>query len=391
MKRALTALLICDLAIFVDVVGSGIVIPAIPQFAQIFGASEGAMGYAFSAFAVGFLLTALPLGVLVDRTGRSGLVVGAGMVSIVLAGVLFATATSLWTFAAAQALHGVGSAAAWVSGQPLAARIAQNMPRRGVWFGSITIAMGLGLIAGPLIGSIGELRLPFVIYIVMAAIAALLAFWLLRHERAPGTARGLEYLAVLRNPRVLAACLAVMVLYAGVGMSEVLFPLFMDARGYPKSGIGVLFFALALAMSLTQPLVTHWLDRVGHSRPSVAAFVVVAATLSAMVLGDTYATWVPVFVFLGVATGILVSGSMMIIAAGSRAGEHGLGYAAWNFSFSIGYLVGPALGGALVELTRGWGAVGGLRAPFFVLSLLTLVSVPLFRMLMGRGRVAAAP
>ncbi|MHB0981478.1 MAG: hypothetical protein ACYC5Q_15660 [Thermoleophilia bacterium] len=78
-------LAVCGLAIFIDVAGTGIVIPAIPEFASLFGASEAGMGLAFSMFAVAFLLSVLPLGAVVGRTGRIDLVVGAGMAFLALA------------------------------------------------------------------------------------------------------------------------------------------------------------------------------------------------------------------------------------------------------------------------------------------------------------------
>src|SRR5665811_1717781 len=93
----LLPLLICDLAIFVDVTAAGIMSPAIPQFAAIFNASEAAMGYAFSAFAATFLVTALPLGLVVERTGRSGLLVSTGMVSIMTGALLLANAGTIWS------------------------------------------------------------------------------------------------------------------------------------------------------------------------------------------------------------------------------------------------------------------------------------------------------
>jgi MFS family permease len=378
---------VCGLAIFIDVAGTGIVIPAIPEFASLFGASEAGMGLAFSMFAVAFLLSVLPLGAVVGRTGRIDLVVGAGMAFLALAAVSFALAPSIWVFSLGQAFHGVGSAATWVSAQPLAARLAAGGRRQGIWFSVITIAMGLGLVAGPLIGVVGGLRTPFVIYLVLACAAAVTAVVTLRGQGVGERSARTRYRTVLRNPRVLAACLVILVLYAGVGMLEVLFPLYMSTQGFEKSGIGVLFFWLAVFLAGSQPFTGRWIDRIGPVTPTVVSLVAIAVLLPLSAFGASFATWIPVFMILGVATGIPVSATMMLIAAGSRAGERGVAYALWNFSFSIGYLIGPALGGTLAQSARGWGEAAGLRFPFFVLAAATLAAAPVFARLARHRRL----
>ncbi len=379
-------LAVCGLAIFTDVVGSGIIIPAIPEFATLFGASEAGMGYAFSMFAFAFLVSVLPLGALVDRTGRVDLIVGAGMVLVACAAVSFTLASSIWVFSLGQAFHGVGSAATWVAAQPLAARLAARGRKQGLWLSVITITMGLGLAVGPLIGAIGGLRTPFLLYLALACGATVLAVATLRGQDAGERFVGLRYRAVLRNPRIAAACLAILVLYFGIGVLEVLFPLHMSAHGFEKSGIGVLFFWLAIFLVGSQLLAGRWMDRIGPVAPTVVSLVVIAAMLPLSVFGTSFKAWIPVFMILGVATGIPVSATMMLIANSSRAGERGVAYALWNFSFSIGYLIGPALGGTLAEATRGWGPVGGLRLPFFVLAAVTLAAAPVFARLARRER-----
>jgi len=374
----------CGLAIFTDVVGTGIVIPAIPTFAAMFDASEADMGFAFAMFALAFLVSVLPLGALVDRTGRIDLIVGAGMVLVALAAVSFALASSIWVLSLGQAFHGAGSAATWVAAQPLAARLASGGKRRGLMLSAITIAMGLGLVAGPLVGAIGGLRTPFVLYLGLACVAAVTSVVVLRGQGGGERSGGMQYRTVLRNPRVAAACLAILVLYLGIGALEVLFPLFMDANGVEKSGIGVLFFWFAVFLVGSQPFAGRWMDRIGPVTPTVASLVVVAAMLPLSVIGAGFAAWIPVFMVLGVATGIPISATMLLVATSTRAGERGAAYALWNFSFSIGYLIGPALGGALAVWAGAWGDVAGLRFPFFVVSAVTLIAAPTFAWLVRR-------
>jgi DHA1 family solute carrier family 18 vesicular amine transporter 1/2 len=383
-RRRRSILLVCGLSLFVDVVGSGIVVPAVPEFAALFGASDAAMGYSFAAFAAAFLLAILPLGYIVDRTGNNQVVVVGGLVSITAAALCFASAESIWVYSLGHALHGAGSAAVWVAAQPLAARVIGASERIGLWFSSITIAMGLGLVVGPIIGIIGTFRTPFWIYVALAGGSCLLAAAVLRGTRAPDHVFEYHVWTVLRNRWVAAAGAAVFVLYAGIGMAEVLFPLYMDALGYSKSGIGALFALLALVMVVSQPLAGRWIDRVGPWFPAGLGLAFVAVTMAVAALGSSYFVWAPSFGLMGLAVGVPVSASMVMIATGSLAAHHGAAYSVWNFSFALGYLLGPVLGGTIAHAAALWGAgeAGSLRIPFLAYSVCVLLALlPLSRLL----------
>jgi len=385
-RRRTAVLFVCGLVIFTDVAGVGVVVPALPQFAALFGASEAGLAYAFSAFSVAFLIAALPLGYSVDRTGRADLVTFLGMVCLGGAALSFAFADRLWIFALGQALHGVGSAAAWVGGQPLVARVSAESEGRGMGMGVITLAMGLGLVVGPALGSLGGLRTPFVVYLAFAVVAAVLVMVVLRGERTHHSAAGLRYGALLRRRPIVAACLVMLVLYAGIGMMEVLFPLYMDSLGYAKSGIGLLFVLLAMTLTASQPLVGRWIYRVGATLPIAACLVVASALLTLMVVGRSFAAWAPVFLVLGIAVGMGVSASMFLVAAQTRPEERGAAYGLWNFSFALGYLVGPVFGGTLAQATAGGGYFSGLRSPFVAFSVIFVVMLFPILALAGSGR-----
>jgi len=390
-RRRTAVLFVCGLAIFTDVVGVGVVVPAIPQFAALFGASEAGLAYAFSAFSVAFLIAALPLGYIVDRTGRADLVTFLGMVCMGGSALSFALADRLWIFALGQALHGVGSVAAWVAVQPLVARVSGESERRGMGMGVITLAMGLGLVVGPALGSVGGLRTPFVVHLGIAVVAAVLVLVVLRGERTHHGAAGFHYGALLRRRSILAACLVMLVLYAGVGMMEVLFPFYMDSLGYAKSGIGLLFVLLAVTMTASQPVVGRWIHSVGATLPVALCIVVVAALLTLMVVGRSFAVWAPVFLVLGIAVGMGVSASMFLVAAETRPEERGAAYGLWNFSFAVGYLIGPVFGGTLAQMTAGGGYFSGLRSPFVAFSAIFIFMLVPILVLSGSGRLRGRP
>ena len=52
----------------------------------------------------------------------------------------------------------------------------------------------------------------------------------------------------------------------------------------------------------------------------------------------------------GIFSGTLFIASMFIVGENSKAGQRGSAYAIWNLAFSLGYLVGPTVGGTLSSL-----------------------------------------
>src|SRR5680860_1399500 len=98
-----------------------------------------------------------------------------------------------------------------------------------------------------------DLSLPFYIYAAMAGITALAAFSLLRGEYEVTETNLRQYAVVIRNSRIQAALLGVMVLFLCVGVIEVMFPIYLSTQGYGKSDMGLLLLISAVGMLLTQP------------------------------------------------------------------------------------------------------------------------------------------
>ncbi len=160
----------------------------------------------------------------------------------------------------------------------------------------------------------------------------------------------------------------------------------MDSLGYAKSGIGLLFVLLAVAMTASQPLVGRWIHRVGPTLPVTACLAVVAALLTLMIAGRSFVAWTPVFLVFGIAVGMGVSASMFLVATETRPEERGAAYGLWNFSFAVGYLIGPVFGGTLAQVTVGGGYFSGLRSPFVAFSVIFILMLFPILVLSGRGR-----
>ena len=262
----LNILFICCLVIFTDMVGYSIITPSIPLFAKLFHASDTAISLAFAAYPVAFLIFILPFGFLVDRVGKNHLIIAVGMFSLAAACLSLVMAETIAVFSIGRAFQGIGSAASWVAAQPLAAQQIDSSKKKGLEISSITIAYGLGMILGPLIGSFGGLRTPFYINFVLAACVGLVALVWLRGAEMSERMLDYDYLAIIRRPGIVVACLTIMLLFASLGMMDVLFPLYMDSLSYTKANIGTLFLILSIFLVLGQPLTGLLLERRGQGQ-----------------------------------------------------------------------------------------------------------------------------
>lgn len=359
-QSRLFTLLTCCGVIFTDMVGYGVITPSVPIFAKLLKASDAEIGLALSAYSVAFILVILPFGYFVDKVGRNDLVIGLGMLCLAVSSLTLIFTTSIWVLVTARAFQGAASAISWVAAQPLASKSTEGSKRKGLEISLISTAFGLGLIAGPLIGGVGDFKTPFIICFALAMSFSVTSFFGLPKQ---GKVDAVSYnrkgiIAFLKNSGIFIGCLSIFSIYCCIGMAEVLFPLYMDSLSFLKSDIGFLFGILSISLTLSQPLIGIAIGRFGTNPVIFSGSLMTAVSLSMMVNFSSFNLWIPVFIILGIAMGTLVTTSMYLISKSSIQGEQGMAYGLWNLSFSIGYLIGPSLGGIISNLSN-------IKIPFY--------------------------
>jgi len=288
-------LLICCGVIFTDMVGYGVITPSVPIFAKLLKASDAQIGLALSAYSVAFILVILPFGYFVDKVGRNGLVIGLGMLCLAVSSLTLIFTTSIWILVTARAFQGVASAIAWVAAQPLASRATEGSKRKGLEISLISTAFGLGLIAGPLIGGVGDFKTPFIICFVLAMCFSVTSFVGLREQgkvdAVSYSRKGIMFL--LKNSGIFIGCLSIFSIYCCIGMAEVLFPLYMDSLSFLKSDIGFLFGILSVSLTIAQPLIGIAISRFGTNPVIFSGSLITAVSLSMMVNLSSFNSWIP--------------------------------------------------------------------------------------------------
>ena len=180
------------LAVLVDLVGFGIVLPVLPFYARGFGADFSQIGLLYAIYSLVQLVMAPLWGRLSDRVGRRPVII-LGLLGSALAYTIFARADSLAMLFVSRIVGGIGG-----STIPVAqAYIADVTPpgRRAGGLGLIGAAFGLGFVIGPALGGIlgglspGSPAVPGYTAAALCLANALAALLWLPESRRPGTPR----------------------------------------------------------------------------------------------------------------------------------------------------------------------------------------------------------
>ena len=382
-------LLAISLAIFVDTLLYGIIVPVVPRYATDLGASEAQLGFIFAIYSLALLLANIPFGLLSDRQGPRRLMI-LGMFGLAVVTLLFSLAGNAATLAVSRALQGVAAAATWTAGLALLAAIYPR-EQRGEKMGLAMAVAGAGSLAGPVLGGAlfqwGGYRLPFWVAGSLALAAGFLALTIPVTAGWKASAADLEkesagwrqiWTGWLGDPSLQAGTLAVLVSTIGLGMMEPLLPVHLDRRfGAGEGVIGLIFGASTLSYIIVQPWVGRWSDRWGREP-------LILTGLASTALFFPFMGWMPglwlegvVIVMLGITYSLLMTPLLPLLAdsVGDPAGEggapYGLAFGIFNTFYSLGYLLGPVMGGVGAGL---W----GLPLTFAMYSFLLTGTISLF-------------
>jgi DHA1 family tetracycline resistance protein-like MFS transporter len=228
------------LAVLLDLLGFGIVIPLLPYYAESYGATEQQAMALMGIYSVSQLVFAPIWGALSDKLGRRPVM----LVSIAATAVFltaFAAAPSLLWLFVFRGLH--GAAAANISTAQAYVADVTTPEERAMGMGLIGASFGVGFTLGPLVGGVLAqygLAVPFFLAAGLSAANFLWAVFGLPESRPVGAAASARrvidprrILAALRHPVVGAALLLTFTATFAFSMMEVAFGLVAEHTWFP--------------------------------------------------------------------------------------------------------------------------------------------------------------
>ena len=380
-KRTLVILL---LALFIAVLGVGIIAPIIPIYATDLGATGVTLGLMIAAFSISRAALQPVVGSQSDRHGRKRfLVVGLSLYAVM--GLTYTLATSVEHLILIRLFHGVGSAMI----MPIAmAYIGDLTPQgqEGRYMGLLNIALFAGISAGPILGGVfrDTIGINPAFYAMSALTAGSLGLILTLLPPQPSdreiqSTPGLltTFRRMLRNNRVVGMLLprigTMIVMIPTMGF----LPILMDEMGATGVEIGIVISARTIFTAGLQFPFGKMADR--HNK--VVLILTGCSVISAGVFLMPFAGEFLQLVWLSVLIGIgeaLIWPTLAAIAVeeGHQYGQGSM-MGVFNMAMSLGVLIGSLVAGSVMDLI-------GLEYAFYIVAVILAVSAVVGSLLIAR-------
>ena len=355
-------------AVFIDVLGFGIVIPILPYYVTEFGVSPTVVTLLFATFSLFAFLSAPLLGALSDRIGRRPILI-LSVISTAVGWFIFASAQSVLMLFVGRIIDGM-AAGNFTIAQSAMADLAKDEKERTANIGIVSAVFGMGFLLGPVFGGLLSNishSAPFWMAGGLAAINAVFAFFFLpeshhrRDAQRPLSFNPLRPLKRAIGDPILRPFYLTWLMFALAFVSgQSVFALFAkEVFGFSAFHTGMAFTLIGVVVVLNQVLLLKrfWLPRFGELlliRVMLWILAIGLACLGSEVIAMFFIGLV------GLGTGQAVLRVVLTSQVSGLGGEHRKGETIGVLSalMSAAMVVAPPLSGILFEV--------GHSLPFFV-------------------------
>jgi MFS family permease len=389
--------------------GNGVIGPfLIIYLHNVRGISLGLAGLIVASSSAAALCSGFVGGALSDRLGARA-VLSAALVVMAAAFALFPLIRTPWHAFALSVLVGAGSGSFWPSQSTLLSSLTPK-ERRHAAFAQQRMTMNLGIALGGLVaGAIARTDHPgtFTFLFLLNTVTFLVFVAVLRllpsvHHRQEHDEPG-RYADVLRNGTFI-AYIFVNFIFIGAGiavMSELLPPFAKNTAHVSEPAIGVLWFVSAAVIALAQLPVVNLVEGRRRMRGLALMGVVWAGTFAGVLAGGAWLTGTQAAIVFGASAAVFAFGQCLhgaiyapLVVDLAEPRLLGRYMAFSSSSWQIGWLVGPAAGGFVLqhEPLALWPSVGAicLLASAYALALEQRIPAGL-RLTPSRVSIAGVP
>jgi len=349
----------------VNAVGSGMILPFnLIYLHNVRGISLAAAGAALAVAAATSVAAGLAAGSIVDRIGGRNTLVG-GLLLQASAVALFPLIRNGWHAAALLGLFGVGTACFWPGQSTLLARLTPPDKRHHTYSLqriSMNLGIGLGGVGGGLIATTSRPHSFTWLYVVDACTffgyIAVLGWIREPREELHEHEQRASYREVARDGAFVRLILLNVIFVAAGYEVLALMPVYAkNHAGVAEHWIGFVWFANTMLIVLAQMPITNWLE--GRRRMLALAWMNVLWAGSALIVlagGTTARAGVAAVVMMAATmvfgVGECLQGATQGALTADLAPERlrGRYFALGSMSWSLGSVLGPAVGGPLL----GW-------------------------------------
>ncbi|XP_014225298.1 synaptic vesicular amine transporter [Trichogramma pretiosum] len=315
-----------------------------------------AVGIMFASKAVVQLLANPIVGPLTHKIGYS-IPMFAGFIIMFISTVIFAFGRSYGILFLARALQGIGSSCSSVSGMGMLAERYQDDKERGNAMGIALGGLALGVLIGPPFGGImyeyvGK-SAPFLVLSALALGDGLLQLLMLQPSVIYTEAEPPSLKSLVTDPYIILAAGAITFANMGIAMLEPSLPIWMmDTMGASRVQQGATFLPASISYLIGTNLFGPLGHRMGRWLAALIGLFVIGFCLMCIPLATRIDHLIVPNAGLGFAIG-MVDSSMMpelgYLVDIRHTAVYGSVYAIGDVAFCLGFAIGPALSGTLVN------------------------------------------
>ena len=381
-------------AVFVSMLGFGLVMPILPIYARDFGATGTQLGFLTASFAIARLITTFPGGWLADLAGRKKPVI-LGLLAYSAVMSLYAFSQDINQLILLRGLQGLASGIVW----PVISTMVVEMvlPRdRSKAMGLHEMMHFLGMVIGPALGGVlagvFTIAIPFLVCGVLAFSSSLIVA-LTVQETVPAERRTDDFSA--ESPRFgpdsktstgneainafrkltpytsifIGLCIAQFILvFSNALMQPVLSVYANEEMGISEVGVGMLFTVQGIVTLLATIPMGIVADEVGRKPMIVLGKIIHASAALLVILSGSLWPLLLVMTIRGFGRSMSNPSITAMFSGLISASKRGRGMGIFNLFRNVGLVVGSAVGGFLYEFSSS-------EAPFIACAGVGLIGV----------------
>ncbi len=349
--------------------GNGIIIPVLPYYVQNMGANAFQLGLLLTVYALCQFIFAPLWGRYSDKVGRKPLLM-LGLTGYGISFVLFGLAETLWLLFVARIAGGILSAAVMPTAMAYIGDVTSK-DERGSGMGLMGASMGLGMVMGPALGGILSgisFTFPFFFAAGLAMANVFMVFTLLKEsltaekrmeqqEKTTAESGAATTLSELRTPLIQ---FFIMLFLASVAhsMNEATFALFMQNKvGMGAREVGWAFMVSGVVMVILQGLlVGKLINRLGEKKTIVMALGIMVVGFVLLLYSTSIFTAIISLAVFCCGMGLVRPSASSAVS--KAATNQGRSLGAMQSFDSLGRVVGPSLGGFLLDVNWSYAYLG---------------------------------
>ncbi|XP_037032910.1 synaptic vesicular amine transporter isoform X1 [Bradysia coprophila] len=342
------------------------------------------VGLMFASKAFVQLLANPIVGPLTHKIGYS-IPMFAGFIIMFMSTIIFAFGRSYWVLFVARALQGIGSSCSSVSGMGMLADRYTDDKERGNAMGIALGGLALGVLIGPPFGGImyefvGK-SAPFLILSALALGDGVLQLFMLQPSIVVQESEPPSLKALVCDPYILIAAGAITFANMGIAMLEPSLPIWMmDNMGSSRWEQGVTFLPASISYLIGTNLFGPLGHKIGRWLAALLGLVIIGLCLLLIPMATSIYHLIIPNAGLGFAIGMVDSCMMPelgYLVDIRHSAVYGSVYALGDVAFCLGFAIGPALSGTLVNsIGFEWMLVGIAVLCFLYAPLLTMLRAP---------------